>query len=92
MKSKTFFKDKFIRKNNNNPLSSFFEIIFREKISTKEDDIENHIFKELDPDGSWAFFILYTESTSTTKSGNDGNTIALKCTRSGILSCNAKTV
>jgi hypothetical protein len=53
MKSKTFFKDKFIRKNNNNPLSSFFEIIFREKISTNEDDIENHTFMELDADGSW---------------------------------------
>jgi hypothetical protein len=35
--------------------------------------------------------ILDTEYTSTTKSGNGGNTIALKCTQSGILSCNAKT-
>ena len=46
MKSKTVFKDRFIREKNNNPLSSLFEIIFREKMSTNEDDIENHTFME----------------------------------------------
>jgi hypothetical protein len=55
-------------------LSSLFEIIFSERIITNKNNDQNHIFKELDPDGSWACYILDTEYPSTTKSGNDGNT------------------
>ncbi len=63
-----------------------FEVKFSEKIGTTKDKNENYAFMELDADGSWSGSILDTEYTSSTKSGNGDNTIAFKCSPSGIYS------